>query len=334
MSAITDLAHDERTARMVLSILAEPDDPVTGRVLARVGAIETLQLVDDEGAVPGLNRVDAAMWRDRLALPHRLEDVAKRMHGMDQSGVTVLIPGDEHWPKDLADLGDRTPYMLWVRGATSFFARPMEDFVTITGARASTAYGQHVAGELAADLAGAERVVVAGGAYGIEGAAHRAALGAGGDTIAVLAGGVDRPYPAGHRELLDRVADVGLLMSEMPPGAAPTRHRFLARGRLLAALSGASVVVEAGARSGSLRVAAEAHALGRSVGAVPGPVTSVTSAGPHTLLRDGTARVVTNATDVEHLARRPPEHGVERSDLGPEFSRPPRPSATGQTRSM
>lgn len=160
MSAITDLADDERTARMVLSILAKPDDPVTGRVLARVGAIETLQLVDDEGAVPGLNRVDAAMWRDRLALPHRLEDVAKRMHGMDQSGVTVLIPGDEHWPKDLADLGDRAPYVLWARGATSFFARPMEDFVTITGARASTAYGQHVAGELAADPAGAERVVV------------------------------------------------------------------------------------------------------------------------------------------------------------------------------
>lgn len=237
-------------------------------------------------------------------------------------------------PKAVADFGDRTPYVLWARGATSFLARPMEDFVTITGARASTAYGEHMAGELAADLVRNERVVVAGGAYGIEGAAHRSALAAGGDTIAVLAGGVDRPYPAGHRELLDRVADVGLLVSEMPPGATPTRHRFLARGRLIAALSEASVVVEAGVRSGSLRVAAEARVLGRGVGAVPGPVTSVTSAGPHMLLREGTARVVTNATDVKHLARRPPEHGGERSELGPEFSRQPRPSATGRTRSM
>lgn len=334
MSAITDLAHDERTARMLLSILAEPDDPVTGRVLARVGAVETLRLVEDEDAVPGLNRVDAAMWRDRLALPHRLENIAERMHGIEQSGFTVLIPGDEHWPKALADLGDRTPYVLWARRATSFLARPMEDFVTITGARASTAYGGHMAAELAADLAGAERVVVAGGAYGIEGAAHRSTLAAGGDTIAVLAGGVDRPYPAGHRELLDRVSDVGLLASEMPPGATPTRHRFLARGRLLAALSDASVIVEAGVRSGSLRVAAEARTLGRGVGAVPGPVTSLTSAGPHMMLRDGTARVVTNPTDVEHLTRRPPEHGIERSELGPEFSRQPRPNATGQTRSM
>lgn len=334
MSAITDLAHDERTARMLLSILAEPGDPVTGRVLSHVGAIETLRLVDDEDAIPGMNRVDATMWRDRLALPHRLEDVAKRMHGIEKSGFTVLIPGDGHWPRTLAGLGDRAPYVLWARGATSFLARPMEDLVTITGARASTSYGQHVAGELAADLAGNGHVVVAGGAYGIEGAAHRSALAAGGDTIAVLAGGVDRPYPAGHRELLDRVADVGLLMSEIPPGATPTRHRFLARGRLMAALSEASVVVEAGVRSGSLRVAAEARVLGRGVGAVPGPVTSVTSAGPHMLLRDGAARVVTNATDVEHLTRRPPEQGVERSELGPEFSRPPTPHGTGQTRSM
>ena len=334
MSAITDLAHDERTARMLLSILAEPDDTVTGRVLSHVGAIETLRLIDDGDTIPGMNRVDATMWRDRLALPHRLENVAKRMHGIEKSGFTVLVPDDEHWPKTLADLGDRTPYVLWARGATSFLARPMEDLVTITGARASTSYGQHVAGELAADLAGNEHVVVAGGAYGIEGAAHRSALAAGGDTIAVLAGGVDRPYPAGHRELLDRVADVGLLMSEIPPGATPTRHRFLARGRLMAALSEASVVVEAGARSGSLRVAAEARVLGRGVGAVPGPVTSVTSAGPHMLLRDGTAHVVTNATDVEHLTRRPPEHGVERSELGPEFSRPPTPHGTGHTRSM
>lgn len=298
MAAVADLARDERTARMVLSMLAEPNDGVTGRILSHIGAVETLRLVDDDddGAVPGLNRVDAQMWRDRLAIPARLEDVAVRLGGIEQSGLTVLVPGDEEWPAAINDLGDRAPYVLWVRGAAPFLSRPIEDFVTITGARAATSYGEHVASQLAGDLAASKRTIVAGGAYGIEGATHRGALAVGGDTIAILAGGVDRPYPAGHGDLLDRVADVGLLMSELPPGTPPTRHRFLARGRLMAALSGASVVVEAGARSGSLHVAARAQGLGRVVGAVPGPVTSVTSAGPHTLLRDGTAQIVTDAT--------------------------------------
>lgn len=154
-----------------------------------------------------------------------------------------------------------------------------------------------MAGELASDLANAERVVVAGGAYGIEGAAHRAALASGGDTIAVMANSVDHPYPIGHRELLERVADLGLMVSEVPPGAVPTRHRFLARARLMAALSAATVVVEAGARTGSMAVARRAHELGRAVSAVPSPVTSITSAGPHQLLRDG-ASLVTGASDV------------------------------------
>lgn len=154
-----------------------------------------------------------------------------------------------------------------------------------------------MAGQLASDLASAERIIVAGGAYGIEGAAHRAALASGGDTIAVMANGVDRMYPMGHRELLERVAGLGLLVSEIPPGAVPTRHRFIARTRLMAALSAATVIVEAGARSGSMTVARRAHELGRAVGAVPGPVTSVASTGPHQLLRDG-ASLVADVTDL------------------------------------
>ena len=322
MAVITDLSPDERSARMLLSILAEPDDPVTGRVLSRVGAVETLRLVEDDGTIPGVNRVDTQVWRDRLALPRRREDVTERMRGIGQSGIMALVPGDEHWPKALNDLGERAPYVLWTRGATSFLARPVTDLVTITGARAATAYGEHVAGDLATDLANSGHVIVAGGAYGIEGAAHRAALAAGRDTIAVLAGGVDRPYPAGHGDLLRRIADVGLLVSELPPGSAPTRHRFLARGRLMAALSGASVVAEAGARSGSLHVAAHARALGRGVGAVPGPVTSVTSAGPHRLLRDGMAQLVTDSADVARLLKQDPASRakVHSSSLGSEFT--------------
>ena len=119
--------------------------------------------------------------------------------------------------------------------------------------------------------------------------------------IAVMAGGPDRRYPAGHRDMLERLGNLGLLLSEMPPGSAPTRHRFIARGRLLAALSSATVIVEAGARSGALNVAREANSLGRGVGAVPGPITSAASTGTHLLLREGTATLVTGSHDVAAL---------------------------------
>ncbi|WP_203567172.1 DNA-processing protein DprA [Aestuariimicrobium ganziense] len=202
MSAITDLSPDERRARVMLSLLTEPDDPLTGRLVRKTGAVETLRRLDGDGQVPGLNRVDSQVWRDRLSPRTRLDGVAGRLNSIERSRITVLIPGDEHWPGALGDLGDRAPYVLFARGATSFLTRPMSDLVTVTGARASTAYGEHIAAILAGGLAANERVTVAGGAYGIEGAVHRATLAAGGDTIAVLAGGVDRPYPNGHRELL------------------------------------------------------------------------------------------------------------------------------------
>jgi len=300
MAGLSDVASDERTARMVLSMLVEPNDPVTGRLLALVGAAEVLRLAERDGEVGGLNSVDAEVWRDHFSTSGA-RNVTERLDEIQQSGVRTLIPGDAHWPVALDDLGEATPYVLWVRGASSFLARPLSDFVTITGARASTPYGDHVARELAAAAAADERVVVAGGAYGIEGAAHQAALAAGGDTIAVLANGVDRPYPAGHRDLLDCVADVGVLVSEVPPGAVPTRHRFIARARLMAALSSATVLVEAGFRSGSLAVAHRASELGRAVGAVPGPVTSAASAGPHSLLQTGVASLVTDGADLANL---------------------------------
>lgn len=250
MSGVAGLGVDERRARVVLSLLAEPDDPLTGGLLRRMGAVETLGLLDTDTNIPGLGRVDGQVWRDRLTSPAMPEGLDQRLRMVEESGIATLIPGDAHWPRALDDLGDRAPYVLFVRGASSFLARPLNDLVTVTGSRAASAYGEHVAAELAGDLANKERVLVAGGAYGVEAAAHRAVLAAGGDTIAVLAGGVDRPYPSGNRDLLDRVGDVGALVSEVAPGAVPTRHRFLARSRLLAAMSAATVVVEAAARSG------------------------------------------------------------------------------------
>jgi len=305
MTNLSHVVQDERTARMVLSMLVEPDDAVTGRLLGELGVLELFRLAEGEDSVPGLSTVDAQVWRAQFRRSDA-RTLEQNLVGAERAGIGTLVPGDIEWPSALDDLGDRRPYVLWTRGTTSFLTRPLDDLVTITGARASTSYGEHVAGQLASDLASAERIIVAGGAYGIEGAAHRAALASGGDTIAVVANGVDRPYPMGHRELLERVADLGLMVSEVPPGAVPTRHRFIARTRLMAALSAAAVVVEAGARSGSMKVAQFAHDLGRNVRAVPGPVTSATSVGPHRLVREGNATLVTCAEDVLDQSDRHP----------------------------
>jgi DNA processing protein len=301
MSALSDLGRDDRTARITLSIVALSNDPSTGQLLRRVGAAEVLRLVDSDSTIPGMDRVEAGVWRDRIHSKGSPDQVSAQVAQLEASSFMVLVPGDSDWPTAVDDLGDRAPYALWTAGWISLLSGPLSGRITLTGARAATGYGEHVASELAGDLAAAGRVVVAGGAYGIEGSAHRAALASGGSTIAVLASGLDRPYPAGHASLLDRIIAHGLLVSEQHPGTAPTRRRFLDRGRIVAALSAASVIVEAGARSGSLHVAEEALRLGRTVGAVPGPITSAASVGPHLLLQDRRAHLVTDATDVIRL---------------------------------
>ncbi|CAH0123439.1 Putative DNA processing protein DprA [Microbacterium oxydans] len=173
--------------------------------------------------------------------------------------------------------------------------------LSVVGARASSSYGELIAAEISGDLADSGTVIVSGGAYGIDGAVHRAALGVDGSTVAFLAGGVDRAYPAGHASMFRRIAEQGAVVSELPCGAAPTKWRFLSRNRLIAALGDATVVVEAGWRSGSLNTAGHASALGRPLGAVPGPVTSAASAGCHRLLREYDAVCVTSSADVREL---------------------------------
>lgn len=322
MAKLVEQVPGERQARMLLSMITEPDDPVTGRVSNQVGGIETLRLLeDDRSAVPGMNRADAIAWRERLTTAITPE-LPGRVAQLQGGRIGTLIPADAHWPASLNELGDRTPYVLWTRGATSFLSGAVDDRVSIVGARAASPYGMTVAGELAAELANQERVIVTGGAYGIEGAAHRATLAAGGSTVAVLSSGVDRPYPSGHADLLDRVGDLGLLVSEVPPGSAPLRHRFIARTRLLAALSGTTVIPEAGSRSMALRVATEAHRLGRRVGAVPGPVTSATSTGPNDLLKRNIAEVVTHTRDVIELSDRPEGPGRRQLDVAQQLDAP------------
>lgn len=299
MPALTDLAQDDRTARILLSIIGTPGDVASGKLLTEIGAVDLISIADGDGPVPGMSRVEAAVWRDHLCSAATPDHLATRM--AETSSFRVIIPSDPDWPTVLNDLGYRAPYVLWAKGRTELLTQPLSQRITVTGARAETSYGAHVTEELCADLAQDGKTLVAGAAYGIEASVHRAALARDTNTIAVLASGVDRPYPAGHTDLIDRIAREGLLLSEVPPSVAPTRQRFIDRSRILAALSSATIIVEAGSRSGSLHTAAEAAQLVRLVGAVPGPVTSAASTGTNLLLQNGTARVITNGSDIVRM---------------------------------
>jgi DNA processing protein len=214
--------------------------------------------------------------------------------------MRLIGPGDAEWPGALDQLGPGRPYALWLRGNADLrFACSRS--VAMVGSRAATGYGGHVAGEIAADLGERGWAIVSGGAYGIDAAAHRGALAAEAVTIAVLACGVDYPYPAGHADLFAAIAAQGLVVSEWPPGRHPARMRFLVRNRVIAALSCGTVIVEAGERSGALNTARHAANLGKPLMAVPGPVTSAQSAGCHRIIRDWGASCVTRAADIIEL---------------------------------
>lgn len=280
---------DERVARMRLSQLAEPGDERLGAELAKSSASEVLARIEaNDRTLRGVQH-----YRARLSLPAIAEEAASSAH--DQR---FLVPGDGEWPTQLMALGAAAPWGLFVVGGELRAAAARS--VAIVGARAATEYGVHVASELATDLAARGWAVVSGGAYGIDAAAHRGALAAGGVTIAALAFGVDVAYPRGHDSLFARLRqDGGVLVSEFPPGATPTKPRFLLRNRIIAALTRGTVVVEAAHRSGALNTAAAARRLGRPVMVVPGPVTSAQSAGCHRLARaDEPARIVTDAAEV------------------------------------
>ncbi|MDE0545945.1 DNA-processing protein DprA [Microbacterium sp. C7(2022)] len=304
---MTTSITDERSARILLAAASEPGDRTTGALVRRLGAVATLDLVQSEQVV--VHEVDKAefeLWRRRVGPRIERDGGARIVEATERMSLHLLTPVDEEWPRELNQLGDLAPLTLWAKGDVSHLTRRASSRVAIVGARAATSYGEHIASELASDLAGAGRLVVSGGAYGIDGAAHRAAtMSRPGATIAVVAAGVDRAYPAGHSDLFTRIVDGGgLIVSELPPGATPTRWRFMERNRLIASLAAATVVVEAGYRSGALDIAARAIELGRPVGAVPGPVTSAASAGCHRLLNEGSAELVTSADDIVGMVDR------------------------------
>jgi len=287
-----------------LSRVVEPPCPHLTALVARVGPVEAADRVKRREIDKPLMRLTEAR--------HEIDSAARDLAVLERLGGRLVTAADAEWPL-LAftafagvDTKERPaahpPLALWVTGPARL-DEVAERAAAIVGTRAATAYGEHVAAELAAGLAERDVAVVSGGAYGVDGAAHRAALAADGLTVAVLAGGIDVSYPSGHAGLFHRIGEQGLIVTEYPPGLRPQRHRFLTRNRLVAALSGATVVVEAGARSGAANTAAWARALGRGICAVPGPVTSSASVGCHVLLRAG-AMVVTRADEVLELVGR------------------------------
>jgi DNA processing protein len=293
----------ERRARVALSFLAQPGDPVVGAALRTRSAAELLALVtgaDADGhALLAAEAEDGALRRALPRWRERLSEIPStgRLAAWQEVGMRLIMPGDAEWPTQLDDLGDGRPLLLWARGAADLRLSCVNS-VAIVGARAATGYGQHVAIELAAALSERGTVTVSGGAYGIDAAAHRGALAAGGDTVAVLAGGLSFGYPQGNSSLFAAIAAQGVLVSECPPDAGPTRPGFLVRNRIIAALSRGLVVVEAALRSGALNSARHARDLCRPVMAVPGPVTSEYSAGCHELIRDYSSMLITCGADV------------------------------------
>lgn len=287
----------ERAARVVLSKVGEPGDPRLTGLVAELGAEEVLTLLRRQGA-------DGDLKADLAARLADVDPVAELTRAARQ-GIRLVVPGDDEWPRALDDLvhapclHERTgvPVALWVKGPGRL-DELAEAAVAVVGSRSATTYGADAAREIGAHVAGAGHTVVSGAAFGIDQAAHRGAIAAPGPTVAVLACGVDRVYPVAHRDLIDYIADVGLVVSEAAPGCAPTRIRFLARNRLIAALSAGVVVVEAAIRSGALNTASWAGGLNRVLMGVPGPVTSASSAGVHQLIRARGGVLVTNGEEV------------------------------------
>ncbi|MCW2525586.1 MAG: processing protein [Pseudonocardiales bacterium] len=319
-----------------------PDEVLIARAylsrVAEAGSLPVAQFVIDHGPVEAANLIRAGSAPDLVlaatAARQTRADGSADLAAAQRHQIRFVIPESPDWPqfafaplyaaqvRRLAawSAGLRTPRYgaeptvpigLWIRGPLALDTLGLRS-VAVVGARAATAYGEHVAVEFSYGLAGNEVTVVSGGAFGIDVCAHRGALAAGGSTVLVSAGGLDRPYPSAHSRLYEEVAESGLVVSESPPGCAPHRHRFLSRNRVIAALSSTTVVIEAALRSGALNTAAHCVSLGRPLLAVPGPVTSAMSAGCHALISrpDNPAQLVSSIDEILAVIGPVPVHDV------------------------
>lgn len=271
-------------ARMLLTAAAEPGDNRLGKLLLDFTPID---LVSTNHFLPPVLKTELAKLK-----------ISELLNRTQAIGAEFLTPTCQDWPVGLNLLGELAPLGIWKRGSVSMPALT----VSVVGARSCTAYGEMVATNISAELNQYQVGIVSGGAFGIDAAAHSGALATNGLTIAVLAGGVDVPYPRANSQLFDRIIERGWIVSESPPGSPPLRHRFLIRNRLIAAWSLGTVVVEARIRSGAISTASHANNLGLQVMAIPGPINAAASTGSNRLIQDG-ATLVTSAQDILHQLR-------------------------------
>jgi DNA processing protein len=289
----------ERLARVHISAALEPGEPYV---------LEAVRVASAEYIVERLRAGDSRLDPDgRLARRLAGVDPVQVAQRASAEGITFVAPGEPEWPAGLDDLAGQVrerrgavPVGVWARGNLDVVTH-LGRSVAVVGSRAASAYGTSVCGDFAAALADRGVAVVSGAAYGIDAAAHRGALAVHGRTVAVLACGLDNVHPRGNAALIDRIRERGLLLSEAAPGSIVNRGRFLSRNRLIAAMSTGTLVVEAGARSGALSTARWAEQLMRPLSAMPGPVTSAMSVGPHRLIREARAALVARPDDVVEL---------------------------------
>jgi DNA processing protein len=299
----------ERLARVALNRLGEPGETKMTSLVAELGPVRLRDLLLAECDLQGLQTDVAA----RLATL----DPALELERAGRMGLRFVVPGDDEWPVQLDDLAGAgslherggVPIGLWVKGP--FRLDDLVPSLAVVGSRAATAYGDEAASEIAAVAATAGQVVVSGGAFGIDRAAHRGAVSTGAPTVSVVACGADRVYPTAHAAMFEHIGRTGAIVSEAAPGCSPLKIRFLARNRLIAALTGGTVVVEAARRSGALNTANWASRLNRHLMGVPGPVTSAASAGVHEHLRTGAMSLVTCGADVLEVVSPAGAHLVE-----------------------
>lgn len=316
-------AEREAEARAALMRAADVGDVTMGSLVAEYGAAQAVEAIRSRTLPPEFVAKQARYerppnltaclnaWYTRLATANPAAD----LEAGHRTGARLIIPGTPEWPTQLDQLGRSRPLGLWAHGTADLRFSCLKS-VAVVGARAATSYGSHIAAEFGVGLSEAGWTVVSGGAFGVDGAAHKGALAADAPTVVVLACGVDVCYPSAHEPLFAEIREKGVLISECPPGVHPTRARFLIRNRLIAALSQGTVVVEAALRSGALNTATHALSLNRHLGAVPGPITSAMSAGCHRLLRERKAVCITSPEDMIDLV------GVLGDDLAPQLRAP------------
>lgn len=279
----------ERAQRLALFAAIEGGAPLWSREINERGAQSVYERIKSGG-------YDSIKYAGVIAKINAFES-APAFYSIEKAGGQFLIPGDELWPLRVDEL-ECPPIGLIVKGNLEILSNPS---LAIVGTRNPTPYGVRIAGDFAAGFVDREWDIVSGGAYGIDSAAHRGALVAEGRTIAVIASGIDQQYPSGNTRLFEEICENGAIVSEVMPGVPALPHRFLTRNRIIAALSQATLVVEAAFRSGSLRTARDAAELMRPVMAIPGPINSPSSEGCHRLIGERAAELVTSVADAIEL---------------------------------